>query len=180
MAAMMRDSGALPPLAAEHFHRIDLGAGRRASHRHHARRGRDGRRQPAVSGTDVHAIALPGAYRFNARTSGLVFENRNTACAATISAVIVPCDPFSRCVAESVSSDAGTNVSPPMTLLAKAGMLLTLAVPLSMTATTTFWPRFPAACRERHIRKREVVVVVCRLTAVARHRRATRAARAAR
>ena len=68
----------------------------------------------------------------------LVLKKRKATCAATIPAVSVPCDPFSRWVAESGSCDAGTNVSPPMTLPLSAEIWATFAVPLSMTATTTF------------------------------------------
>ena len=97
---------------------------RRARHRHCARRCCDGRRQPAVArDRRARESRCPARTGSGASTSRLVFRNRNAACAATISAVMVPCDPFSRCVAESGSCGAGTNVSPPMTLPLNAGML---------------------------------------------------------
>ncbi len=84
---------------------------------------------------------LDGALTSSDCTSVEVVSKRKTACPAMTVPTQVPWSPFSVEVAEATASP-GTKLSPPITVPARAGTTVgLLAVPLSMTATTTPLPR---------------------------------------
>src|SRR6185369_2107039 len=86
-------------------------------------------------------ITLDGACSCSERTSVDVLLNRKIVWPAIIVLTQVPWAPFKVEVAETTASPA-TVLSPPITLPAIAGTTVgLLAMPLSMTATTTPVPR---------------------------------------
>ena len=90
-------------------------------------------------------MMLAGACARTDLASVNVDANWKLACAAIIPAVPVPCQSFSRLVADETGSTvSGTKFSPPMTVPASASAAD--AVPLSIRATTTLLPIEPAAC----------------------------------
>src|SRR5437899_12841955 len=93
-------------------------------------------------GKPVQAITLSGAWIRSDCTRGDVLSKKNVPWAAIIEPTHVPWGWLRRLVAE-VTGSSRTKFSPPTTVPERAPTTGELAVPVSMTATTTPWPVTP-------------------------------------
>src|SRR5213593_3461433 len=93
-------------------------------------------------GNPVQAVTLSGAWILSDRTSLDVLSKTKSAWAAIMEPTSVPWGSLRRLVAE-VTGSSRTKFSPPTTEPERAPTTGELAVPVSMTATTTPWPVTP-------------------------------------